>query len=61
VRDEAPIGDLFTELEMQVRARAAEPRIKVVRFYCPACAGCLTTDVVTDRLESAPALVAGRV
>ncbi len=59
VRQEIPAAELFGELSMRLRKRTVPPHIQVVRFYCQLCAGCLATDVATDRSEPvSPALVA---
>jgi N-methylhydantoinase B len=58
VRDEAPVASLYAQLGMRVRERIASPGVLVVRYYCPACAGCLATDVVSDRAQAAPPILA---
>ncbi len=62
VRHEVPIADLFAQLDMRVRERTAAPAIGVAQFYCPSCAGCLATDVVTENADPrSPVLAASQV
>jgi N-methylhydantoinase B len=61
VRHEAPLAELFGGLGMRLRERTVPPQIQVVSFYCALCAGCLATDVTTDRAEPVLPVLAATV
>ncbi len=59
VKHELPMSEFVAELGMRVRIRDAAPAVNVIRSYCPACAGCLATDVLTDAADArSPVLAA---
>ncbi len=60
IRHELPLATFLGELEMQVQARRLPPQVKVIRYYCAACAGCLTADMATDRSEPRAPVVLAR-
>jgi N-methylhydantoinase B len=61
VRRELPIADAFAAYGMQVRRREAKPGVRLVQCYCPTCASCLSTDVLTDRWQPASPVLAATV
>lgn len=52
---EAPITEVFAEREMYVRPSVSAPRVMLREYYCPACAGALGTDIVTEGMQPLPA------
>jgi hypothetical protein len=57
VKHELLAPDLFDRLQMKMRARHARPHMTVTQYFCPGCASCLTSDVLTDRTQpSSPAI-----
>ena len=45
---EGGVSDRYGELDMNVRLRLEEPDVLLREYFCPACAGALTVDVVTS-------------
>lgn len=54
VAQESGVSDRYAELDMNVKLRLEEPAVMLREYFCPACAGALTVDVVTSETGMLP-------